>query len=156
MEDGGRRDQIRTNLFRSLWVSLVEQVYRSPAGFDGLSHPQRLYFAVGLLEGEVYNGGFEQYFSNDSGSYYTYAEEGLIELGAFQTLELLRQAKKVLFPHGSVPINATDRGRALLEGYLSTPTWRKKLDDLDNRYWANSENIALRLEGFARNHGLVS
>ena len=123
---------------------MVEQVHRSPTGFNGLSQPQRLYFAIGLLEGEVYNGGLEQYFSNDSGSYYAYAEEGLIELGAFQTLELLHQAKEVLFPRGSVPVNATERGRALVEGYVSTPTWRRKLDDLDNRYWANSENIALR------------
>lgn len=149
------RETTENDPYRRLWVSLVEQGYRSPTGFDGLSHPQRLYFAVGLLEGEVYNGGFEQYFQNDSGSYYAYAEEGLIALGALQTLALLRQAREVLLPRGAFPVDTRERQRELVEGYLSTPAWRKILDDLDHRYWANSENIALRLDGFARNHGLV-
>jgi Domain of unknown function (DUF4375) len=75
------RERRLTGPFRKLWVSLVEKVHQSPTGFDGLSHREKLYFAVGLLEGEVYNGGFHQYFFNNSGSYYSYAEEGLIALG---------------------------------------------------------------------------
>ena len=141
--------------FHRLWVSLVERVYHSSTGFDGLSQAQKLYFALGLLEGEVYNGGFEQYFLNDSGSYYIYAEEGLIALGAFHTLELVQEAKEVLFPRVAVPVDAEERHRSLV-GTLSMTTSSKKLDDLDNRYWANSENIAARLRDFARNHGLVS
>jgi len=86
IEEGKRyiraeRERRLTDPYRKLWVSLVEKVYQSPTGFDGLSHPQKLYFAVGLLEGDVYNGGFHQYFFNDSGSYYAYAEEGLIAVG---------------------------------------------------------------------------
>jgi hypothetical protein len=125
-------------------------------GFAGLSHPQKVYFAVGILEGEVYNGGFEQYFANDSGSYYAYAEEGLIAIGALQTVELLHAAKEMLFPDRSVPVDAMERGGALGKAYLSSSTWRTRLDDLDRRYWANSENIALRLEGFAHEHGLLT
>jgi hypothetical protein len=86
-------------------------------------------------------------------------EEGLIALGAFQTLELLQEAKDVLFPSLPVPISIAD-GRQALSSYPEdnspTPKWSEKLDDLDNRYWADSEGIALRLEAFARNHGLVS
>jgi hypothetical protein len=164
IEEGKRqireeRERTLTDPYRRLWVSLVEQVHHSPTGFDGLSHPQKLYFAVGLLELDVYNGGFHQYFFNDSGSYYTFAEEGLIALGAFQTLELLQEAKEVLLPSVSVPVNIGERRRALPsypEGNSLTPKWSKKLDDLDKRYWADSEGITLRLEAFARNHGLIS
>ncbi len=164
IEDGKRRireqrEREITDPYRRLWLSLVEQVHHSPAGFDGFSQPQKLYFAVGLLELEIYNGGFHQYFFNDSGSSYTYAEEGLIALGAFQTLELLQEAKEVLFPDVSVPIKTGERRRMLPsypEGDSLTPKWSKVLDDLDKRYWADSECITLRLKSFARNHGLVS
>jgi Domain of unknown function (DUF4375) len=164
IEEGKRyireeREKRLTDPYRKVWVSLVEKVYHSTTGFDGLSHPEKLYFAVGLLVGEVYNGGFHQYFFNDSGSFYSYCEEGLITLGAFQTLELLQKAKEVLFPDASVPVRTGERRRVLPsypEGNSPTPKWSEILDDLDKRYCADSEGIAILLETFARNHGLVS
>jgi len=164
IEDGRRqlREARELNLidpYRNLWASLVEKAYDSATGFDGLSHPQKLYFAVGLLEGEVHNGGFHQYFFNDSGSYYAYAEEGLIAVGAFQTLELLQEAKEILFSDAPVPVRTEERRKALPsepEENPPTPQWREKLDNLDKRFWADSEGIAVRFEGFARNQGLVS
>src|SRR5882762_4988369 len=153
------RERRLTDPYRKLWVSLVEKVYQSPTGFDGLSHPQKLYFAVGLLEGDVYNGGFHQYFFNDSGSYYAYAEEGLIAVGAFQTLELLQEAKETLFPGVPVPVKTAERRHSFPshpEGSLSTPKWSEKLDDLNKRFWADSEGVAIRFEAFARNHELIS
>lgn len=111
------------------------------------------------MELEIYNGGFHQYFFNDSGSYYNHAEEGLIALGAFQTLELLQKAKEVLFPNISVPVKMGERRRVLPsypEGNSPMPKWSEILDDLDNRYWADSEGITRRLEAFARNHRLPS
>ena len=81
------RERERTDPDRKLWLSLVEEVYYSPLGFEGLSHPKKLYFALGCLEGELYNGGFHQYFFNSSGSHCAYAEEGLIAIGALETLE---------------------------------------------------------------------
>ncbi|MGA7632252.1 MAG: DMP19 family protein [Terriglobales bacterium] len=164
IEEGKRhnREQLEemlTDPYRKLWVSLVEKVYHSPTGFDGLSHPQKLYFAVCLLEGEVCNGGFHQYFFNAAGSYYAYAEEGLIALGAFQTLELLQEARDAVFPSIPVPTSIAERRRALSsypEDSSPTPKWSEKLDDLDKRFWADPDGITLRLETFARNHGLLS
>ena len=66
---GEQRERMLTDPYRKLWVSLVELVHLSPSGFDGLSHPQKLYFAVNLLDGDVYNGGFHQYFFNNAVSY---------------------------------------------------------------------------------------
>jgi hypothetical protein len=157
IQSGAAREDAHRS-YRKLWVSLVEKVYHSPTGFDGLSHPQKLYFAVCLLEGEVCNGGFHQYFFNNAGSYYAYAEEGLIVLGAFQTLELLQEAKDVVFPSIPVPISIAERRRALPsypDNNSPAPKCSEKLDDLGNRYWADSDGITLRLEAFARNHGLL-
>jgi Domain of unknown function (DUF4375) len=49
------------------------------------------------LSGEVYNGGFYQYFDNTSADSYHYAELGLIRLGATHSLGLLQKAKEHLF-----------------------------------------------------------
>jgi hypothetical protein len=138
---GEQRERMLTDPYRKLWVSLVELVHLSPSGFDGLSDPQKLYFAVSLLEEDVYNGGFHQYFFNNAGSYYAYAEEGLIALCAFQTLELLQEAKDVLFPSIPVRISIAERRRTLpsySEDNSPTSKWSEKLDDLENRYSADS------------------
>jgi hypothetical protein len=42
-----------------LW--LIKEAALSDDGFDGLSAENQRYFAVRLLEAEVYNGGFDQY-----------------------------------------------------------------------------------------------
>jgi hypothetical protein len=153
------RERNLTDPYRKLWVSLVEKVHHTPIGFDGLSHAEKLYFAACLLEGEVCNGGFEQYFFNDSGSYCPYAEEGLIAVGAFQTLELLQAAKEVLFPGVPVPVTIGERRRALPshpEMDSSPSGWSQILHGLDQRFWTDPDGIGLRLEAFARDHGLVS
>ena len=61
------REYERTNPFRKLWLLLVSRVNDSPYAFDALSESEKLYFAVGLVELELYNGGFEQYFYNFRG-----------------------------------------------------------------------------------------
>lgn len=152
------RERERTDPYRRLWLSLMEQVYRSSTGFDGLSHPQKLYFAVGCLEGDVYNGGFHQYFFNDSGTYYAYAEEGLITIGALQTCEMLNEAKHVLFASDAVPVKMSERRNALQERMKTeseAAMLSQKLDDLDRRYWLDSEGIGARMKALAHDCGLL-
>lgn len=152
------REREPTDPYSRLWLSLIEQVHHSSTGFDGLSHPQKLYFAIGCLEGDVYNGGFDQYFFNDSGSYYGYAEEGLIAVGALQTCALLNEAKHVLFGSDAVPVKISERRKALRDR-MKTESEKtrlsQKLDDLDKRYWLDSEGIGARMEAFARDRELL-
>ena len=153
------REQMRNDPFRKLWVSLVERADGPAGGFDRLSETEKLYYAVGVLELEVYNGGFHQYFFNSSASSYSYAEKGLISLGAMQTLQLLREAKQILFPSMTVPVDTATRRRVIpldAERNESIPDWSHRLDALDRRFYADSENLASRLKAFAREHGLVS
>src|ERR1044071_1964337 len=49
---------------RELWKSLVHRVHKTNAGFAGMSEVEKTYFTVCVLEGEVYNGGMHQFFSN--------------------------------------------------------------------------------------------
>jgi hypothetical protein len=140
--------------FRSHWRSLVETVHNSPNGFDSLSEHEKLYFAVSLLQLEVNNGGFHQYFFNSSSSHYRYAEKGLMALGATDALETLRQAKEMLFPSTPVPEDTQTR-RLALRGVTEDMQLNPKLDELDRHYWTDPEELDSRLRAFALEHGLV-
>lgn len=148
----------RSSPFYLLYGSLINRVHNSPGGFNALSEAEKLYYATMLLRNEVGNGGFDQYFFNSSGSSYLYAEKGLIEIGATQTLELLRQAKNIVFPTAPVPTD-TETRRNLLPSFDPdgpVPEWSTKLDHLDQRFYADPDGLTHRLEAFARKHGLVS
>jgi hypothetical protein len=118
-----------------------------------LSEAEKLYFAVQLLEGEVYNGGFDQYFFNSSGSYYRYAVLGLKELEAAQALALLEEAKQILFNSADVPEDPGHRRQLLRE--RSSVARTQCLEQLDKLYWKDPDGLWPRCEAFARKHGLV-
>lgn len=135
--------------FRALWRDLVKRVYDSSKGFEALSEDEKQYFAVGILDGEVYSGGFVQYFDNMPSEYYRYSELGLIRIGAKESLQLLRKAKLTVF--GNNPVSKEQ-----------TKCWlhvndeiAKKLDDLDSQYYEMKEDIGELLEAFACETGLV-
>lgn len=84
------------------WVNLSQKV-SSVADLKKLTFEEQLYFVINVLIGEVFNGGFEQYFYNSSGAYYAETLQALKELKAFKSLELLESAKVTLFGSLDVP-----------------------------------------------------
>ena len=148
-----QREREKTDPFRILWHALVHRVHETSEGFSGLSEAEKRYFAVGLLEGEVYNGGFEQYFFNHSGSHYKYALLGLEEMEATQTLALLQRAKQVLFNFDEVPEDTGKRRRLLQK--LASDSRSKRLEELDTQYYKDPDGLSARTEKYARSHGLV-
>ena len=155
---GRETTHTRKGPFYLFYNCLIERVHNSTEGFGGLSEAEKLYWAVALLRNEINNGGFHQYFFNSSGSYYDYAEKGLVAVGAVQTLDLLRRAKEIVFPTIPVPVDTEVRRNLLpvVEPDSPNPEWERKLDELDQRFYANSDNLTPRLEAFAREQGLVS
>ena len=155
--EAGRRwyrehsERDETDPARIYWRALVERVYKTETGFEGLSEPEKKYFAVCCLEGEVYNGGFDQFFSNSVG-YFQYALAGLEDMGAERALELLRRAKQVLFDFGDVPSDTeVRRARMRKDSSRSRDSRAKELDEL---YWKDPDSLADKLEEYARAHKL--
>ena len=144
------RELDKTCPFRALWRELVKKVYDEPDGFEKLSEEEKQYFSVGVLDGEVYNGGFIQFFDNSSGEYYRYAELGLIRIGAKQSLHILRRAKEVAFGKDEVPKDQEKRWR-----YIRDSGIEKALDSLDSEYYETQDEIGQKLEAFALEIGLV-
>jgi len=123
------RELDKTCPFRALWRELVVKVYKQEGGFSSLTEEEKLYYAVNTLGGEVFNGGFVQYFDNSSGENYHYAEFGLIRVGATHSLKLLRQAKKELIGSLSVPQDQAERWTAIRKN-----SEEPDLDKLDSEF----------------------
>ena len=103
-----------------------------------------------MLEGEVYNGGFCQYFDSSSGDHYRYAELGSMRLNVPERLTLLRAAKTEIF--GSDPV-ATDQARRF--NYGNRFGGDSRLEELDSQYCALEDDLPSKLERFALEYGLV-
>ncbi|MGE6388383.1 DMP19 family protein [Pseudomonas sp. NPDC078416] len=158
-EDGKLRAEERKRYIASpqalYWEALVNPVHNTPEGFSGLALAEQHYYAVSVLQGEVYNGGFYQYFGNSSGEHCANACAGLLELGATQTLALLEEVRRLLFGTQPVP---SDQGLR----QLSMPTCEDEpdldclaaLDALDTQFYLDTEKLDERLLRYAREHRL--
>jgi hypothetical protein len=152
-EDKKRRDSPPERF----WRSLVERVYHTPAGFDGLTRAEQTYYAIRVLRGEVCNGGFQQYFFDSD--HYTLALEGLLEVGATQARTLVLQAKEILFgSQHELPALSARREilLSMLEGNGGESDWSQRLEAVEQRFYEDPDQLDERMGAFARKHLLYA
>jgi hypothetical protein len=133
------------------WRWLVKQVYHSPGGFAGLSAENQMYFAACLLEGEIYNGGFDQYFSNSSADYYAHAVRGLQEIGATACCRIVLAAKQSFFGAHDVPDTQASRWDHIRR---MAPVREKELRELDRSFNKAAATARDLVAQYARKHRL--
>jgi hypothetical protein len=152
-------EQRKYGPFRELWKSLVHRVHETDAGYQGLSVAERLYYSIGIFDGEVYNGGVDQFFSNTSGDMYQDVVDGLLELKAHQALKLLLRAKEILFDHRDPPQDQEERWKAMRQypedDSAQRPEWDVELEEVDREYWKDPDHLGDKLRAFAEERGLV-
>jgi hypothetical protein len=147
--------------FRELWKSLVKRSSNDPS-LAQLSSEEQRYFAVNLLEGEVYNGGFDQFFSNSAGDYYHLAVTGLEEIGASSSLAIVKEAAETVFGSSGPPIDRTERWRVMesrirrLSEVLTRSRQASRLERLDEQFWEDPDRLGERLTAYAEQRGLVA
>ena len=146
--------------YRELWKSLVHRVYKTDEGFGGLTSDEKVYFSVCVLDGEVYNGGIEQFFTNSSGALYNEAVSGLRLLEATHTLDLLFRAKKILFGDNDPSENREERWDAIRkyseDNSEPPPDWAIALEEVEKAYVEDPDKLGVRLTHFAEEKGLVA
>lgn len=153
-------EQRKYDPVRELWLSLVRRVGKTELGFDGLTRDERLYFAVSCLDGEIYNGGFHQFFTNNAGEFYAVVVDGLTELGATHSLALLQEATELLFDGQVPPVDLNARWDAM-KHYSEDPTapvlpWMDELERINQDYCEDPDQLSDRLLAFAKDRGLVA
>jgi hypothetical protein len=134
-----------------LWQFLLSTVYREQTVKDvgALTGAAKNLYLVHVLDGEVFNGGFHQYFSNSSGDYAHEALSALLELGAGEAAKLLQQAIRA-FPLERVSKERGERNEQL--DHVDV----KLLDALDAQYYALSdagtEDLGTLIRAFMTRH----
>jgi hypothetical protein len=91
-----------------LWKVLQDRV-STDGGLGGLTDKEKVFFALYVLGGEVYNGGAHQFFSNCPAEVFTEVYRGLALLKEQETLDLLNEAGDILFEDGKVPTDLGSR-----------------------------------------------
>lgn len=123
------------------------QAKAAERGYDALSHAERVFLDVTDVEAQVNNGGFDQFFYNQSGDR---AQEGIAaleEIGAHETAALLKEACS-RFPRKKPSRKWFVRQKQLLD-HLSPA----KFADLDKRFFADPDGISKRLVAYWKKHG---
>lgn len=62
---------------------------------DSLTPAQRAFYVIWIIEKEVNNGGFNQFYFNSSGQLADLGEEAFRRIGAHQFSELIRDANEI-------------------------------------------------------------
>jgi hypothetical protein len=105
--------------------------------FADQSVPQKVFSAIWALESEVNNGGFSQYFFNDSAESASFVVEALETIKAPNTASICGRAIAVAFPEGLPPTTENVRAAA---GHFTTEVLGE-LESLDEEFMAYPHDL---------------
>ncbi len=138
------RDDKKDDVYFALLWRIGQKIDRN--GWDHLTDTERRLVAVQALEGEVLNGGFDQYFFNSTGNDAEVALAGLKDIGAKIAASLLERAMAV-FPGGRPPADRQQRWKAMDQIKSSSkPVWEK----CDDEFYKFQEDLSQMSLAYAR------
>jgi hypothetical protein len=116
--------------------------------FAQQSLPQRVFSAIWELESEVNNGGFSQYFSNESAESASFVAEALEIIGAPKTASICNRAISGAFPAGLPQTPEAIRSAAadFSDEILG------KLEPLDQEFFAYPHSLTDLLFAYVSEH----
>jgi ElaB/YqjD/DUF883 family membrane-anchored ribosome-binding protein len=114
---------------------------------ERLSVEARLVYLVWCLDGEIHNGGFDQFFYNSLGNYSMELLDHLKTISAAKSWKLLSHAVS-LFPDSAPAQNREVRWEQLKK--LDNTEFQARLSDLDEKFWKYEDNLASRVDEFVR------
>lgn len=136
------------------WDSLVDRALATPVELAALTADERLYYVVRLFEGEVNNGGFEQYFYNSAGGHFHETLVGLKLLGANNAATLLKKAARVAFADGRPPVDQIARWNSMRD--LTTKARARTMEQLEEAFFDNPDKLDEKLALYAEEKGLLA
>ncbi len=110
------------------------------AAVDKLQGPTKTTYLIGILNMQVLNGGFIQYYDNSYGQFAYETLDALKEIKATMTHDLLKESLELINPDGKR--NADFKELVIKRKYKTDLIIEGKLDELDNKYYnlADTEN----------------
>lgn len=119
-------------------VSFVEKKNEAANGWAALTANEQEIAALWLLEVDVFNGGFMQFFCNWGEEAYLHALRALHTIGATQVLNIIKSA------YGCMEHLKEDERLTELWDIpkFLTIEQEQQLDTLDQQFWDNEDQIA--------------
>jgi hypothetical protein len=142
-QQAGEMGQNEVDLFK---VGDVVRKRRDQVGYEMLSQSEKTFLCVWGLEGDVYNGGFEQYYFNRAGDHAHDAVESLGAIGARSAQETVRQANGLFGPGGPSP------NREMRQKQLDSLNQqiKDKMAELEKEYVKDNDKVQDLLTEFVR------
>lgn len=121
----------------------VSTSVQTEADFERLSPQQKVGLLIYVLEAQVNNGGFHQFFFNSSGYYTRETIDALERIGADITATLLKRAVAIAYPSG-FPDDPNLHDQRLDDfEEISGP-----LDELDTRFYEYEDDLIALMNAF--------
>lgn len=120
-------------------------------GYGKLATSEKVFVCVWGLEGEVNNGGFDQYYFNSSGDHAADAEESLRAIGAQHTAQLVKQANVLFGASGPSPNRAARQKQLDTLGDVKT----KKLNEVEEEFLKYKDNLEELLKAYVSKNAAV-
>jgi len=132
-------DQLTTVVFDNISSKLPKDYKKEYTTLLTLSKGRQAIYTIWCVEGEVNNGGFNQFYFNSSGLYAHLAPEAFKLVGADKLAELMQRANNV-YESNIVSIKSLQDGtlRGFSESYKDNP-----LKKLDHEFYDLSKTEAL-------------
>lgn len=110
----------------------------------------RVFYMTWLVEAEVANGGFNQYFWNSSSAWATQTPDALAELGAVEAAELLRGA--IALAAKEAPMREKLKAHpSVLQGFSESYN-HSKLEEYDAAFAKVTIDLQKRRANYVRSH----
>lgn len=137
----------------AIFTSALETVFDDDDAetehIDRLSPEARLVYLVWCLDGEIHNGGFDQFFYNSLGDHWSELLSHLNTIGAVTTKRLLTHAISI-FPSSAPSTNREERFEQL--NRLDDGEVETLFSDLDEEFWRYEDDLAQRVSDFVMKH----
>ncbi|MBQ9839231.1 MAG: DMP19 family protein [Oscillospiraceae bacterium] len=104
---------------------------------EKLNEHERIFYVTQILEQEVNNGGFSQFFFNSSGDFSNELVDAFTKIGAIKTAEICKKAVEIF--NGNVPTDRVEREKLLID--LECDDVLRECDDAFYDYADNLEEL---------------
>jgi len=141
-------DKLEQTIFDNIYEIIGDDYKNELKNVKKLTKGQQAFFSTWIIEGEVNNGGFNQFFFNSSGQYAEMSEIGFKTIGAEKFSELTSRANKI-YSENKKRLEEFDDGtmESFSESYKDNP-----LNDLDTEFYNLTESVSeLRIK-YIRNN----
>ena len=132
-------DKLLQTVFDNIETNFEEGEQYTLDKISKLTKGQQAIFSIWILQAEVNNGGFNQFYYNSSGQFSEMAKDGLDFIGAEKFAELVEKAKST-YSEIKDELESKDDGtiESFGESYIDNP-----LNDLDDKFYEleESENL---------------